>query len=333
MRMRHVMAVCLASLAVSSSLPQSLLACDRCRSGQACRSCQPSDDRGLLDMLDSVLVRRRPQLSPVTIPQLPSLDGSLCRAMSRRVACRCGAGPRCGCELNNEPTCGCELHQAARHKTHGPVNSGAATSPQPTPSDEHRDNSHLERDSKTYTSSPSDAVEQDSYRINAPRSLPEAPLPRHLPTETVPRPDSEVDPFLDESAKRVRRVPARAVQRTQPQRDYRQNYDAQARHEAVHMSLSDDTIGGQPQMTADSNYAQRQSLDVNGSSRRRVVEPTRTANERQPEVISASGKRALSYGHSSSVADSGDDSGNSASHRRTQPQPIEVANPLRRNSH
>ncbi len=141
MRMRYFIAVCWAILALSNIVPQSLSACERCRGGQMCQpcdscrthhSCQPSDDRGLLDRIDSILIHRRPQLSPVTIPRLPSFDGSLCRSMVGRVACRCGAGPGCGCELS-EPTCGCELHQVGRCDTRGHTNSGTATLPQPAP--------------------------------------------------------------------------------------------------------------------------------------------------------------------------------------------------------
>jgi len=339
MRMRHFMAVCLASLAVSNSVPQSASACEHCRGGHVCSSCQPSDDRGLLDMLDSVLVRRRPRLAPVSIPRLPSLDGSLCRAMAGRVACRCGAGPDCGCELNepacgcelNEPTCGCELHQTGRYNSHGQASSRAATSPQPALPYEPLGESYSESYCEPYMLSPPAAIEKDSDRIGAPQPLPVAPQPLHQPAEIVPRPDSEVDPFRDESAGRVRRIPARAVQHTQSQRDYRQSYDAQARQEAVRMSLTDDPMGGLPQMTEDSNYARRQNLDTNGSSRRRTVEPARSPTEHPPEVITASGQQALSSGRSNPDSSHDNSSRNNSVRRSVQPQAAGIANPLRSN--
>lgn len=331
MRMRHFMAVCLASLAVSNSVPQSLSACDHCRVGQACSSCQPSDDRGLLDKLDSFLMHRRPQLSPVTIPRLPTLDGSLVRAVTGRTARRWSAETGCGCELN-EPTCGCELHQTGRYHTHGQAGSRAAISPYPAPLYEQLGESYSESYSEPYTPIPPAAVEDERYRTDGPHSLPDAPLPNYQPEEVVPHPDSEVDPFRDESAGRVRRIPARAVQHTQPQRDYRQSYDSQARREPVRMSLPDNAISGQSQMTAGSNYARRQNLDVNSSSRHRAVEPTRTSTERLPEVISAAGQRPLSDARVNADANHAYYSGNNSVRRTTQPQAAGVVNPLRSSS-
>ncbi len=340
MRMRHFMAVCLASLAVSNSVPQSLSACERCRGGDVCSSCQPSDDRGLLDMFDSVLVRRRPRLAPVTIPRLPSLDGSLCRAMAGRVACRCGAGPGCGCELSeptcgcelSEPTCGCELHQTGRYDTHGQAGSRAAISPQPARPYEPLGESYSESYSEPYMPSRPAAIEHDSSRAGTPQPLPVAPQPLHQPAEIVPRPDSEVDPFRDESAGRVRRIPVRAVQHTPPQRDYRQSYDAQARHEPVRMSLSDDATSVQPQLSEGLNYARRQSLDANGSSRRSAVEPARTTRERLPEVITASGQQGPSKQRSNPDASYDNYPGYNSVRRTAQPQATGVPNPLRSNS-
>ncbi|MCA9158477.1 MAG: hypothetical protein KDA72_09130 [Planctomycetales bacterium] len=345
MRMRHFMAVCLAGLAVSNSVPRSLSACERCRGEHVCSSCQPSNDQGLLDRIDSVLLRRRPRLTPVSIPRLPSLDGSLYRPMAGRVTCRCGSGPDCGCELNeptcgcelneptcgcelNGPTCGCELHQTGRYYTDGQAGSRAAISPQPAHPDEPLGDSYSESYSAPYMPNPPAAIENDGYRIGAPKSLPVTPRPQHQPTEIEPPPDSEVDPFRDESTGRVRRIPARAVQHTQSQRNYRQSYDAQARHEAVRMSLTDDAIGGQPQLTVDSNYARRQNLDANGSSRRRAVEPARWTAELPPEVITASGQQTLSTGRSTPDASYG----NNSAPRMVQPQATGVANPLRSNS-
>ncbi|MEZ6149279.1 MAG: hypothetical protein R3C09_04085 [Pirellulaceae bacterium] len=336
MRMRHFMAVCLAGLAVSNSVPESLSACERCRGEHLCKSCQPSDDRGLLDMLDSVLVRRRPRLEPVSIPRLPSLDGSLSRAVAGRVTCQCGSAPDCGCELNepncgcelNEPTCGCELHQTDRYITHGQAGSRAAISTQSALPDEPLGESYSESYSAPYMPSSPTAIEHDSYRIDAPRPLPVTPQPHHQPTEIVPRPDSEVDPFRDESTGRVRRIPARAAQHTPSQRDDRQSYDAQARHEAVRMSLSDDPTGEPAQPTVDSNYARRQNLDVNGSSRRRTVEPAHSPAVHLPEVVTASGLQTLSSGR----ATPGASYGNNSVPRTVQPQATGVANPLRSNS-
>ena len=330
MRMRHVMAVCLASLAIGNSVPQSLSACERCRGGHVCSTCQPSDDRGLLDRLDAFLVRRRPKLEPVTIPRLPSIDGSLCRAVAGRVACRCGAGPNCGCELN-EPTCGCELHQAGRYVTHGQAGAGVAISPQPSPPSEQMNASRGGGSySQPYSTSPPATAEQESYRPNTPKSLPASPLPLNQPKETVPRPDSEVDPFRDESAGRVRRIPARAVQHTPSPREYRQSYDAQARHEPARRSLTDDALRGQSPVPASLSRTRYQDLDAHGSSRQRAVEPIRTTPERLPEVISASGQQAAGYGRSSSDADY--DSGNNAARRPAQPPTTGNANPLRGNS-
>lgn len=341
MRMRHFMAVCLASLAVSNSVPQSLSACEQCRGGHVCSSCQPSDDRGLLDRLDALLIRRRPRLSPVSIACLPALDGRLCRTVATRAVCRCGTGPNCGCELNeptcgcelSEPTCGCELHQAGPYHTLGHANSGLATSPRPVPRAERQDEPYWE---ESYSAPPHlsnpPAAGRNRYQPDAPvpqpvAPQPVAPLPRHQPTETVPRPDSEVDPFRDESTGRVRRIPARAVQLTPSHRDDRQSYDAQARHKPVHMSLTDDAIIGQPQMSLGMNHTQRQTLDANGSSRHRAAESMRAAPERLPEVVSASGQRTLVNGRLSSDVEQ--DSGNNTARQPAQTQAAGFGNPLR----
>ncbi|MEO8269769.1 MAG: hypothetical protein ABI557_08615, partial [Aureliella sp.] len=181
MRMRHFMAACLASVAVSNSVPTSLSACEQCRGAQVCSTCQPSDGRGLLDMIDSVLLCRRPKLSPVSIPRLSALDGSLCRAVAGRGACRCGAGPDCGCELK-EPTCGCELNEP---------NCGCEQ--HPAPPYQQLDDSYSESYSEPYLLKPPSSAENDGFQGEAPTSPPVAPLSPQVPKEIVPRPDREVD--------------------------------------------------------------------------------------------------------------------------------------------
>ena len=384
MKLRHVIAGCLASLALSDSLVQSLSACERCRGAHACSVCQPADDRGLLDRLDSILQCRRPVLPPMVVPRLPALNGNLCCTLSARAVCRCGAGPGCGCELNepgcgcelHEPGCGCELHEpncgvemsavAGHPKQHSTYSElGAANShQQAAPIVERHKHAHqnqklpslppaapeqiekgeligqpkidpyrgpaMHRDS----SSPPAAVERDSYRVQ-----PLVPVP-----QVAPLPDSEVDPFRDESATRVRRLPARPVQHRQSQGDYRQSFDPQARHESVRISLSDDGLSNPHPASARPSQsptgvaqAQPRGLDPHGSSRLRggsAVEPNNANQARLPEVVTASGQTATNRGdarfgeesasRSRDVASSGE-----AVSRKVEHHPNGAANPLR----
>lgn len=377
----------MASLALSDTLVQSLSACERCRGAHACSVCQPADDRGLLDRLDSILQCRRPELPPMVVPRLPALNGSLRCTLSARAVCRCGMGPGCGCELNepscgcelNEPGCGCELHEpncgvemsgAGRHpqqySTHSEL--GVAHSHQQAPPIvERHDHAHpnqkpqsmppaapeqVERGEligqpnltpyrepavRPYSSSPPAAVERDSYRVQPP-----VPVP-----QVTPLPDSEVDPFRDESATRVRRLPARPVQHRQSQGDYRQSFDPQARHESVRMSLSDDVLSDPHPASARPSQSptgvaqvQPRGLDPHGSSRLRggsAVESNGVNQARLPEVITASGQTATTRGNARFGEDSASRSRDVASsgeavRRTVEHYPNGAANPLRSNN-
>ncbi|MEZ6081792.1 MAG: hypothetical protein R3C56_40800 [Pirellulaceae bacterium] len=175
MRMRHFMAVCLAGLAVSNSVPESLSACERCRGEHLCKSCQPSDDRGLLDMLDSVLGTPPATTGASEHSTSPIARWKFVSRLAGRVTCQCGSAPDCGCELNepncgcelNEPTCGCELHQTDRYITHGQAGSRAAISTQSALPDEPLGESYSESYSAPYMPSSPTAIEHDSYRIDA----------------------------------------------------------------------------------------------------------------------------------------------------------------------
>ncbi len=280
MRVRHFFAVCLASMVWSGSANLSLLACEQCESSHVCNACCQSDDRGLLDRIDSALQRRQPNLQRVCLPQLPSLRGN----------CGWGTAASCGCELSRA-SCGCEI---------APANCGAELSVldgQPA--------EQLQWSSKALSQAdvPSPQIASDAFQPrqkpvqHAPATPQVTPLPQHIPAEMIPAPDSESDPFRDDSARVLRRVPVQSIQLRPSGSAYRQSYDPQARHESARKSLSDHSLPGQrPDPTSLSQHP-RTKFDTHGSSRQGSFAPeTQPSSQRQlPAVVTASGLATSGY--------------------------------------
>lgn len=340
MKVRNFIAVCLTGFAAGTSLVNSLEACDRCRGGHTCNSCGPTDDRGLLDRLDSLLQRRQPQLPPLCDPSRPLFPGVLRCPVALGDCCQCGSGPGCGCELNgpgcgcelSEPTCGCELTEANcgvemsnegcsshEHDNSSHSSSGSMFESQPaTPLDTHRGRipmSNIPQPVPPLLPPYKEAIEPFSSN-SSDSVVPSPPLervPQNAPTipkgenKTPPLRDSEVDPFQDESAGRLRRLPTRQVQHNQSQRVYRQNYDPQASKTLMHRSISDDGRGS------------RQVSDLTPTS-------ASGANRyRMPEVITASGQAPTKSGDTSTASYY-----DNAAQRPVQRVAVEpIANPLR----
>lgn len=288
MKVRHFFAVCLASVVWSGIANSSLLACEECNSGHVCNACCQSDDRGLLDRIDSALVRRQPHLPRVCLPQLPSLRDTFQDGLLGN--CGCGAGPSCGCELS-PASCGCEITPASC----GVELSGVAR--RPAAQWQRNSNSPSQPDVPSPEIA-SDAFQPRQQPVHRPQAATQVmPLQQHMPAETVPAPDNENDPFRDDSARVLRRVPAQSVQLRPSGRAYRQSYDPQARHESVRMSLSDQGLPGQRRNPTSLSQRPGTSLDAHGSSRQgNVAHDVQPSNQRPlPAVVTASGMATSGY--------------------------------------
>lgn len=289
MRIRHFFAVCLASMVWSGSANLSLLACEECDNGHVCSVCCQSDDRGLLDRIDSALVRRQPHLPHGYLPQLPLLRDTF----RNGVLGNCGgsAAPNCGCELS-QATCGCEVT---------PASCGVEI-----PSVTRESTVQRQRNSSAPSQAaiPSPEIAPDAFQprqqlIKRPQAAPQAapqavPLPQRMPAETTPTPDSESDPFRDDSARVLRRVPAQSVQLRPSGSVYRQSYDPQARHESVRMSLSDRKLPGQQPTPTSLSQLPRTNFDTQGSSRQGDFAQPRDQRP-LPAVVTASALAASGY--------------------------------------
>lgn len=307
MKLCRYFAATLAALVVSVSMSDLLSACDLCRGRTPCRACGTSDNQGLLDALDRAANRMRPTLPRLNMPRLPAVGATLQFVFGGAVGCRscatCGCEATetgeatCGCELR-EPSCGCELHESCNCHTH------ADASP---PSSHHQhayDSPPIQRGAQTYAQpqmaprpAPTPVPQATPYvepyapneRYNSPAETYRQPAPYHelqpMPQrvpETVPLPDNKVDPFRDDAATRIRKIPSRTIQYRQPEAAYRQNYDPQASNEPYHARLSDDAPAASPRLALDDQSSSR-------SRGTRAAGPAFTAEpQRLPAVVTAS---------------------------------------------
>ena len=211
-RSQFAIALLAALAAVSNSVS---LACDRCQTN--CKSCSAGscDDSGLLDIVDRFAGRVQSTL----------------RTSLPKVSIRC-TSHRGSAKACDEPTCGCEMRHASPRgdckncgpSTHHPVEE--TWSPPPLP--------------RVMTSPAPHSAPAQSLRHAHPQ-----PMPQRQPSELepIPLPDAAVDPFMDESANRVRRVPASAVRYQRPASRYGDRYDPQAAANVKTVRLSDPVAG------------------------------------------------------------------------------------------
>lgn len=338
MKVRHFFAVCLASVVCSGVANPSLQACEQCESEPVCSACCQTDDRGLLDRIDSALLRRQPQLPRGCPLHLPALREGFRNGLLGNCGGGCGAKPSCGCELS-QASCGCEITPASCGvELFG--TAGASTAewygesiavPQPQP-----------------------PMAQSAPRTFQPRQQPTQrppvaaelmPLQQHTPAEMVPTPDSQSDPFQDDSVRVLRRVPAQSVQLRPSGRAYRQSYDPQASHEPIRMSLSDQELSTQRRNPALASQLPGTNLDPHGSSRQGHVAPPSEPGSRRPlpAVVTASGLSSTGYDQQATGASSqtrkgdadlkgGGLGGVGVENRAVERQPVPGFNPLRSNS-
>lgn len=303
MRVRHLFAVCLASVVWSGSANLSLLACEECDSSHACSECCQSDDRGLLDRIDSALMRRQPQLPRGYLPQLPLVRDTFRNGLLGN--CGCNASPSCGCELR-QASCGCEVTPASCGVEMLNMPGEATTQSSAQPSAPWQSNSSV----PVQADIPAPEIAADTFQprqqlIQRPPAASQIkPLPQHMPAETVPTPESEVDPFRDDSARVLRRVPAQSIQLRPSGSAYRQSYDPQARHESVRMSLSDHELPSQRPTPTSFSQLPRSTFDAHGSSRQAGFTPPAQPREQQPlpSVVTASALTASGYAQQPSSA-------------------------------
>jgi len=279
MKFCRIIATGLAALTASLSTCGITNACEQCRGRTACQACARGDDRGLLDSLSEAAQRLQPRLPRWTPPRPPSLDVALRQAFGARLASHgcatCGCeltGPTCGCELS-EPTCGCELREPAcgcelapDPGIHTQLNYGGAPLP--------HQNLH------------------DRVPIPAPLPrpvVPQTPAPYVVP-QPVPQPlplqDSQVDPFRDDSASHLRRLPTRTIQHRQTTPARPQTFDPQASHSGAQQRLSDSPYTTSQQLALDEQSSSRLRLSKPASTQ--IMDAVDSRAEALPQVVTAS---------------------------------------------
>lgn len=182
-------------------------ACDRCQHAQT-QQCSCRDDRGLLHLLDSMAGRVQAKVQKI------SWNSPLKKS---KPSCDC-----CGAPKTSAPACGCEQRgQTYRSKPAGNQYAPPAPPQQYAPI--------------------RPAYPNDVPVVPVPQVQPEPPRQlRPLP----PLPDSQVDPFRDEEASRIRRLPpTRKVQYQKSLQSYGSQYDKQARvtPSPIRMNLGDNS--------------------------------------------------------------------------------------------
>lgn len=240
MNFRRLLATGLAIMTTGISIPWSAEACDQCRGAVACRHCAGGDDHGILDSLSSAAHLQQPRLPKFSLPRLPSLNTVLRNTLGQRpgncASCGCELSeatggcetrePSCGSELH-EPSCGCEVHAPGcgcevrapggyqRHiegsyqgiEVYEAAPSGSQAASPPAP--------------------PSTPEIMDTLQRQPKQAQPLLPVPA-APGRPAPLPDNQVDPFRDDAAMRIRRLPARPAQHRSSSQPLRPTRDVQA---------------------------------------------------------------------------------------------------------
>lgn len=217
---------------VASLLQTSAGACDHCKS--KCRQC---DNRGLMDLADSLFGKLHSQTKKIASACKPAAGSRSC---DRAPKCGCEVAPTCGCE--QEPSCGCEVAPTCGCEigpSCGCENTPTSLPPQWQPQ-----------------AQPLSAPVHQHMHYPPPQPQPQAPIQSHQTPEQQftpePRyftpappppslqhsPDIDVDPFMDDAATRVRKIPAHAIRHSQAL-PYGNSYDPQASSE-IRYRLNDD---------------------------------------------------------------------------------------------
>lgn len=207
MKRSQIAIALLATLAAASNSVS--LACDECKSN--CKTCTQCDDRGLLDAVDLLAGRAQ-----------KTLEGSRPKWVGGgRVKEACDE-PTCGCAQlpAAKPTCGCGTHRSAPRPLPSAIQEQRAEPPTmraiPLPIPQ------VQR-------SPQTAPNSQLPRGDSPTA---APVPVNTGREAEPRakslPDEAVDPFTDDAASHIRKIPASSIQYQRPVPRYADQYDPQA---------------------------------------------------------------------------------------------------------
>ena len=223
-------------------------ACDKCKSCE-CKTAKCCDNKGLLDALDVFAGKLHSSLKSKksSCDQAPSCGCEVkpsggCEA---KATCGCELTPSCGCEV--APECGCEVKG------------------KPSP-----------------MTMPMLPLQDAIPMVPSVPAKPAVPAPLQTAPEVVPLPDTKVDPFQDDAASRIRKVPARTIQYRTDAKKYGDQFDPQASNRRP--------------AQARARVLQVAGFDSKSSSRRPLgdqkLEPA--ASKLAPQVIPASAARPLS---------------------------------------
>lgn len=266
--------------------------CDGC-SHSHCKSC---DDRGLLDSAGVFFSRVHASLCAP--PKGKCKHGCDGKSVKNSPSCGCEVAPSCGCEA--APCCGSPRGHVA-HEIPAPQQFGT---PVYQFSPRHPGSSEIPTRSNPTMSR---AAPQTLTRpIYTPAPVP----PTVQPSPPASRPDSEVDPFSDDSASRVRKIPAKTIQFKLQKSTYGKEFDPQAQN--VRVQFRDNLVRQEPvstQSVASSGVGR-------GHSTTRSSRGLKPVSTQPPAVVTASGTKLLALPLS-----------------RAKPMPKsvpEIENPLRR---
>lgn len=284
MNFRRLLATGLAVMTTGISIPWSAEACDQCRGAVACRHCAGGDERGILDSLSMAAQRQQPRLPKFSLPRLPSLDTVLRNAWGQRSgncsSCGCELNeancgceirePGCGCELK-EPSCGCELRAPGGYQRHIEGSYQGIEVYEAAPPGMHE----ALPPASPPVPPPTPEIMDKSQRRHA-EVQPLLPVPA-APARPAPLPDSQVDPFRDDAAMRLRRLPTRPVQHRSSPQHLSPSRDVQAVREGAHGRVGD----------AGPSTGSGWQLDEVASSRLRATSTQPELNQ-APAVVTAS---------------------------------------------
>jgi hypothetical protein len=265
MKICHFMVACVAAI-VSASLGDCLIACEKCDSNRRSPVC--CNDRGLLDVLASATGKLIPAKPLFSLTKGPACDVGGCQptcGCETQPTCGCETRPDCGCET--QPSCGCEAQPSCGCETipgqllPHEVTGAARLMLQPQGSGVRQPNPPL-------TPSPN-------------RSIP-AQVP-------VPLPDSLVDPFTDDTAARIRRLPTPVNHAYQTQASKSSSRLDPHGNQVIHRRLSDHSSSPSTRLTA---IARDTATPDKSSSVQPATANVVTVSRNEPQELGAAKARS-----------------------------------------
>ena len=233
-----------------------LHACDKCHKSTPAKTCKNCDDAGLLDVFDAFAGHVHSAVKSKI--RMPTINRS----------------PK-KCSHCDGPSCGCELRTTKSVDTH----QHAVPNQQPMPL-QHTPQPLNESNTPTVNRYWEESHPAPTFQ-NPAGVIPPAQLPTPAP---APLPDRSIDPFLDDAATKIRKVPAAPV-RSDSNAEYRRQYSPQA---SFHMRLSDGPMHEElPGAVASAHdyFAPRDVVTASAATASAFVESKSPASKVEPKRL------------------------------------------------